>query len=324
MLRYILFDTNFFESEKDRASSQKRVLILLNALTWCNQLYLREHPETPLIYSSNIEYKVPAQFEREYLPEVEKVRAWLLKKGAPDEIAAAFKDMADQLGAGEHFREIPRIIENGGGDCDNLAAWRAAELRERGIMARPFITWRQRADGGTTYHVCVLWPDGTHEDPSLLCGMGGAAREADRAEEERKLAERTADYISGLIDRRKRELVSGVVQTPSDFGKGPQYSPTFWTDDAYEDWSPTRPQVFYANPFYKGGNIQQQGPLFNALWRGGGDEDWDYEDRFDGNETTARWQARHPEAARLLWRGLIAPGNAIRRKLRQIRARRAG
>jgi hypothetical protein len=84
-------------------------------------------------------------------------------------------------------------------NCDNVASWRAAELNERlGIPARPYITWRKRADGGTTYHVIVLWPDGSSEDPSLLLGMGGEAREPDRQEELRKLRERAANVMQAL------------------------------------------------------------------------------------------------------------------------------
>jgi hypothetical protein len=84
-------------------------------------------------------------------------------------------------------------------NCDNVASWRAAELRELGVNAKPYITWRQRPDGGYTYHVVTRYPDGTIEDPSLLLGMGGIARDADRKEEERKLGERMGDLLSGNI-----------------------------------------------------------------------------------------------------------------------------
>lgn len=65
-------------------------------------------------------------------------------------------------------------------NCDNVASWRAAELRQNGIQASPYITWRRRPDGGMTYHVVVRWPDNTLEDPSLLLGMGGPSRKEDR------------------------------------------------------------------------------------------------------------------------------------------------
>jgi hypothetical protein len=312
----------FADGDADRANSQKRVLCLLEALVWCNRLYLQQHPETPLIYQSGIKYKVPAQFEQEQLPEVDKVRGYLKKKGAPDDVVRAFATLSDMCGGGEHFREIPRIIENGGGDCDNVASWRVAELREKGVDAKPFITWRQRPDGGYTYHVTVLLPDGSSEDPSLLLGMGGANRAADRAREEQKLGERTAEFISGLeetgmIDyalkqafyqprtgepvellgavtrrhrvRRALTKLLGSVTSTQNFNQL-QYTIPFQTDDAmYEDWSPTRPQGFYNSPYYPNLPSTPGGvPLFNTRMR---DPDSDYfedpfearMDRFDGD-----------------------------------------
>jgi hypothetical protein len=319
MLRHVLFDMVLFPDEAERENSQKRVLCLLEALTWCDQLFLREHPETPLIYQSGIKYKVPEQFEAEKIPEVGVVRAYLAQKGAPEDVKAALEALSDRTGGGEHFREIPRIIENGGGDCDNVAAWRTAELRELGIGAKPYITWRRRPDGGMTYHVIVRWPDGSSEDPSLLLGMGGEGRAPDRAEEERKLGERCGDFVKGatavlgeeiwhnsnsyglvapwgmedvlghlarkLGKRRARTQVNGVAQggLPSDFGKGLQYTIPFQTDDSYEAWSPTRPPAFYADPRYPGGNVQNT-PFFNTRMRDPDEMDWDDkdDDRFDG------------------------------------------
>jgi hypothetical protein len=158
MLRHVLFDLSLFMDESDRANSQKRVLWLLEALTRCNQLYLQQHPETPLIYQSGIEYKVPQQFERADLPEADAVQDFLAKSNPPQSVVKAFKTLVSMCGGGEHFRDIPRIIENGGGDCDNVASWRTAELRQLGIAAKPYITWRRRMDGGMTYHVVVIFP----------------------------------------------------------------------------------------------------------------------------------------------------------------------
>jgi hypothetical protein len=350
----VLFDCELFRDEADRANSQKRILALLEALVMCNRLYLRQNPDTPLIYQSGIRYIVPEQFERAHLPEVDRVREWLLKKGAPADVREAFMLMADQLGSGEHFREIPRILEHCGGDCDNVAAWRCAELRELGISAKPYITWRKRPDGGTTYHVIVRWPDGSSEDPSLLLGMGGSSRATDRAEEERKLGDRVGEFMAGLTwtrtlggglqtlcgdepvlrrpsspayyypgyyspepfdrasspstipsaldawlaarmereddwrnerDYKKAVLdeVLGVV-TPQNFSQL-QYTIPFQDDDSYEDWSPTRPQAFYAHPLYP--NLPSTpggGPIFNTRLRDPDEMDWDDKfDRFDGS-----------------------------------------
>lgn len=54
------------------------------------------------------------------------------------------------------------------GDCEDLAAWRAAELRQRGIPARAVAI----RTGAKKFHAVVRWPDGSIEDPSRLLGMG--------------------------------------------------------------------------------------------------------------------------------------------------------
>lgn len=53
------------------------------------------------------------------------------------------------------------------GDCEDLTAWRVAELRKRGIAASPLIELRN----GGYYHALVQLPDGTKEDPSKRLGM---------------------------------------------------------------------------------------------------------------------------------------------------------
>jgi len=280
LLRYVLFDLSLFDKEDDRKNSQGRILWLLEALTRCNQLYLAEN-KAPLIYQSGIKYKVPAQFEKESVPEIGVINDYLARTGAPSEVLAAAQSLSAMTGGGECFRDIPRVIQNGGGDCDNVSSWRCAELRQLGINARPFITWRRRPDGGMTYHVVVLWPDGSHEDPSLLLGMGGPERDADRREEERKLGERLGEFLAGLGPPKQKTILGGVAQggLPSDFGKGLQYTIPFQTDDSYESWSPTRPPQYYANPMYQGGLIQNT-PFFNTRLRDPDDDDFDPGDRW--------------------------------------------
>jgi len=218
MLRNVLFDLSLFETEADRATSQKRVLVLLEALTLINQYYLQENPNTPLLYTlaseGKVTYKLPAQFEPTAAPGAATVMDWLTRTNAPEEVVRAFRldqTTLSKIVNGEVFRDIPRIIENGGGDCDNVAAMRAAELRHHlGIAVKPYITWRKRPDGGTTYHVICLFPDGSSEDPSLLLGMGGAERDADRAEEVRKLAERQAEMTGALRAPSKEKLLGEI------------------------------------------------------------------------------------------------------------------
>lgn len=57
-------------------------------------------------------------------------------------------------------------------DCEDLACWRAAELRVRfGVMATPCWVRRIREDGKQLVHIFVKLPDGTYEDPSKILGM---------------------------------------------------------------------------------------------------------------------------------------------------------
>lgn len=69
----------------------------------------------------------------------------------------------------ENFDSIPSVLARLAGDCDQLAAWRAAELQERGVKARAVPTLiRSRL-----MHVIVVYPDGSKEDPSKRLGMKG-------------------------------------------------------------------------------------------------------------------------------------------------------
>lgn len=65
----------------------------------------------------------------------------------------------------------------GEGDCEDLACWRAAELRVRfGIAATPCFVRRTYPDGKQKIHIFVKLPGGRYEDPSRILGMtrGGA------------------------------------------------------------------------------------------------------------------------------------------------------
>jgi len=73
---------------------------------------------------------------------------------------------------GDVWQDIPTLIQRKVGDCKDLACFRAADLivRER-INAKPIVRRRWLDRGFGLYHVVVLLPDGTVEDPSLLLGM---------------------------------------------------------------------------------------------------------------------------------------------------------
>lgn len=107
----------------------------LEALVRINQDYLRSHPGTPSIYDAGVRYAVE-----------------------PDGF--------------ELWDPIPLVIARGAGDCDDLAAARAAELREAGETGARADCYPSRiSQGRRTWHAIVVRADGTVEDPSARLGM---------------------------------------------------------------------------------------------------------------------------------------------------------
>lgn len=138
-MRRVDLRVELFSSEAARAASEEILRLLLAALCRADVLYLQQNPNTPKLYQSGVRYR------RE-----------------PDGI--------------EEWRSIPYVIADRIGDCEDLACWRAAELRVQGIEATPHFYFRMI---GTLsmYHIVVRYPDGRLEDPSALLGMGANAPE---------------------------------------------------------------------------------------------------------------------------------------------------
>lgn len=72
----------------------------------------------------------------------------------------------------EVWASSPALYARGYGDCEDLAADRAAELQLNGVGARAVIRFVGRDPNGSDHwHVVVRHPDGRIEDPSLSLGM---------------------------------------------------------------------------------------------------------------------------------------------------------
>jgi hypothetical protein len=95
---------------------------------------LRRHPRVPKLYKSGARYRRADSDER-----------WQL----PSETHAL-----------------------GGGDCEDLASWRCAELRLRGVPCRVIV----KRTAPTVLHAVVEHEDGRIEDPSRALGMGSPER----------------------------------------------------------------------------------------------------------------------------------------------------
>ena len=195
MLRNIWLETTLFDPADDTDRTEIDLMWLLTALSVRNVDYLRQRPQTPRLYKSGVVWEAPRQFTEGDCEEVAVLRKALGKTMRQGDVRRALDKVQGVMG-GEHFCDIGVILELGAIDCDGIACWRVAELRQAGIPARPYLTGRRRSNG-TTYHALVLWPPlgpecphATTEDPSLLLGMHQPDRAADRQEEIRKNAER--------------------------------------------------------------------------------------------------------------------------------------
>lgn len=90
----------------------------------------------------------------------------------------------------EDWPDIPAILSQGWGDCEDLASYLTAERRVYdGIDARTVIKWKKipaeslkkagypksaiPPDGVFLVHCMTQWPDGRVEDPSKVLGMRG-------------------------------------------------------------------------------------------------------------------------------------------------------
>ena len=71
----------------------------------------------------------------------------------------------------EDWRDAPEMLRRGGGDCEDLACYRAAELRVQGEPAKAMFHAAERSSGGRLFHIIVMRGDGSLEDPSRALGM---------------------------------------------------------------------------------------------------------------------------------------------------------
>ena len=77
------------------------------------------------------------------------------------------REPADQ----ERWQTAEETASRGYGDCEDLAAYRVAELQAQGVPA----TIKIRVVRPDLWHVLVEHPNGQLEDPSARLGMKGAA-----------------------------------------------------------------------------------------------------------------------------------------------------
>ena len=139
--------------EIQRPVSVRQLNVLTRALCALNVDWLRRHPNAPTLKASGVRYRT------------------------------------QDIGF-EFFKMVPEIIAAGSGDCDQLAAWRAAEIRVRyGVRAMPEVV----QISPRMFHAFVRFPNGRAEDISAHLGMRVPRRfvVAGRAKLANKIREKT-------------------------------------------------------------------------------------------------------------------------------------
>lgn len=138
-MRKTTFETEIFKTPRDRARGELALRLYLDTLFRLDIAYLRDYPDTPPLYEAGVVYK-------------------------PEPIGL------------EKWKDVPVIMTDGHGDCEDLACWLAAEMVVRkGIDARPvFEKQPTKTPGFSLYHIVVVGP-GFREDPSKKLGMKGRA-----------------------------------------------------------------------------------------------------------------------------------------------------
>ena len=92
----------------------------------------------------------------------------LLRNGkTPPLYRAGVRYKREQPGK-EQWQTAREVYRAGFGDCEDLAAWRAAELRLKGEAARAVVV----RVGPRQFHAIVKRANGQYEDPSRKLGMG--------------------------------------------------------------------------------------------------------------------------------------------------------
>lgn len=140
-MRQIKMQLDLFQSPADRRTSEAAMDHMLEALTLANQGYIRNNPHAPNPFTSGVRYRMEP-------------------RGL------------------EEWRTIPYAQAAGTSDCEDLASWLTAWLRENvpGMERAQTIALPPKQRGNTLiYHIVTKLPDGRIIDPSRGLGMGAVA-----------------------------------------------------------------------------------------------------------------------------------------------------
>lgn len=157
--------------------------ILADTWSWLRQTYrgecgrvIEEAPAQGGIYRVTLEVPLREGAYLLLLDALTSINIWARRLAA--ERRAPFPSVYDgalryeeEPPGFEIWATTPALFARGVGDCEDIAADRAAELQLAGIPARAVIRMEARNTNGTYWHVLVKHPNGTLEDPCIPLGM---------------------------------------------------------------------------------------------------------------------------------------------------------
>ncbi len=145
-----VFQLGVFNGARDIKVTQEVMTVMLDALTAICEKELIAYPDIPLLYKAGVKY-----------------------------YREPFGD--------DPWQDVLTTRSVGYGDCEDLSAWRAAELRVRyGIKAVCEFSHIVTAQEQHKFHIFVRFPPGivspytgtSIEDPSLILGMKSPSEES--------------------------------------------------------------------------------------------------------------------------------------------------
>ena len=195
----IEFRCQMFRGDWDQVWSQKRMVLLMEALVRVNQTHLQEFDafvkrglaksNYPSVYRSGLHYET--EKNTEIWPDIPSLLEGTMGEGLYPGPWGDCEDLACYRTA--ELRELPWHYERpskfakGKTECADprfpqealaIAAslknqpWPGWKRVEGGIKAMPYAKWRRGPQGQYHYHAILQLPDGRLEDPSLVLGMG--------------------------------------------------------------------------------------------------------------------------------------------------------
>lgn len=103
--------------------------------------------------------------------------SWLAEGGAAPALYDSGVYYKEEKLGEDRWQDIPRSLQLGFGDCEDIASWRVSELRHAGEKSARHAVEHRKSPTLVLYHIKVIRPAvGLIEDPSCKLGMPGNCR----------------------------------------------------------------------------------------------------------------------------------------------------